>query len=117
MAGQSMDEMVTVTITPQRQSDGSIVFNWNDNGRSRLGLLVVGSTPHRNAKRALESWQAAQGRTARGLGPAQAVGSRSKPPSLNQPAPAVSRAPTVTLTRRHAENACRNYQNTLAKRR
>lgn len=115
MAGPNMDEMVTVTITPQRQSDGSLVFNWNDDGRSRLGLLAAGSTPHRTAKRALEMWQAAQGRTSRGLGPDRTAANRNQPPSLRPPGADVSRSPTVRLTRRHAENACRNYQQRLTK--
>lgn len=121
MAAPNMDEKVTVRLTPQKQSDGSIVFNWNDNGRARLGLLAAGSSPHREAARALDAWKAAQGRAGRGLGPAAAPrgtsAARRQPPPLSTARPATSGTPTVTLTRRHAENACRNYERQVGSRR
>jgi hypothetical protein len=105
-----MDEIVVVKLTPQKQSDGSIVFSWNDRGQTRLGVLPFGCRPHRDAQRILAAWKPKEHKITHHL----ADGPRPRlegPPvtGVATPATAGLALPTLKITRRQAENGCTTY--------
>jgi hypothetical protein len=100
------DEIVVVRLMPQKQSDGSIVFSWNERGTTRTGLLAFGCRGHREAQRVLATWKPTEKRISAGLAPP-----RAKLPVTGKggPTSAALDAPTLKLTRMQAENACTTY--------
>jgi hypothetical protein len=112
---KDMDELVVVKLTPQKQSDGSIVFSWNDRGQTKLGALSFGTRPHRDAQRILAAWKPKEHRITHHL----AAAPRPRPdgpaavpgvvPGLAPRAPAGLELPTLKITRRQAENGCNTY--------